>query len=54
MVSNEDELYIEFVVLDEIYNVVVKTFSIWDRFGVQIYTTSFYRVNTKWVHMLKS
>ena len=36
--SNEDELYIKVVVLDEIYNFVVQTFLIWDCWDVQIFS----------------
>ena len=34
MMSDEGELYIKVVVLDEIYNYVVQTFLIWDRLDV--------------------
>ena len=54
MMSDEDELYTKVVVHDEIYNFVVQYFLIWDHLDVQIYTTRFYRVNTKGVHMLQS
>ena len=37
MMSDEDELYIKVVVLDEIYNFVVQTFLIWDHLDVQIF-----------------
>jgi hypothetical protein len=37
MMSDEDELYIKVVVLNEIYNFVIQTFLIWDRLDVQIY-----------------
>jgi hypothetical protein len=33
--SDEDELYIKVIVLDEIYNFVFQTFLIWDRLDVQ-------------------
>ena len=36
--SDEDELYIKVVVLDEIYNFVVQTFLIEDRLDVQIFS----------------
>jgi hypothetical protein len=54
MMSNEDEHYIEVVVLNKIYNLVVQTFFIWDILYVQIYTTRFCIVNTKGVQMLHS
>ena len=38
MMSDEDELYIKVVVLDEIYNFIVQTFLIWDRLDVQIFS----------------
>jgi hypothetical protein len=37
MMSDEDEIYIKFVVLDEIYNFIVQIFLIWDRLDVQIF-----------------
>ena len=36
--SDEDELYIKVVVLDEIYNFVVQTFLIWNCLDVQIFS----------------
>jgi hypothetical protein len=44
--SNEDELYIKVLALNEIYNFVVQTLLIWDHLDFQIYTTNFCRVNT--------
>ena len=38
MMSDEHELYIKVVVLDEIYNFVVQIFLIWDRLDVQIFS----------------
>ena len=38
MMSDEDELYIKVVVLNEIYNFVDQTFLIWDRLDVQIFS----------------
>ena len=38
MMSDEDELYIKVVVLNEIYNFVVQTILIWDRLDVQIFS----------------
>ena len=38
MMSDEDELYIKVVVLDEIYNFVVQTFLILDSLDVQIFS----------------
>jgi hypothetical protein len=52
--SDEDELYIKVVLLNAIFNFVVKAIFIWDRLDLKIYTTRFYRVNTKGVHMLHS
>jgi hypothetical protein len=37
MISDEDEFYIKVVVLDEIYNIVIQTFFIWDRLDDQIF-----------------
>jgi len=37
MMSDEDELYIKVVVLDEIYIFMVQIFLIWDRLDVQIF-----------------
>jgi hypothetical protein len=37
MMSDKDELYIKFVVLNEIYNFIVQTSLIWDRLDVQIF-----------------
>ena len=36
--SDEDELYIKVVVLDDIYNFIVQTFLIWDSLDVQIFS----------------
>ena len=38
MMSNDDELYINVVVLDEIYNFEVQTFLIIDHLDVQIFS----------------
>ena len=38
MMSDEDQLYIKVVVLNEIYNFVVQTILIWDRLDVQIFS----------------
>ena len=38
MMSDEDELYIKLIVLDEIYNFVVQSFLIWDHLDVQIFS----------------
>jgi hypothetical protein len=54
MMSNDDELYIEVIVLDKIYNLADQTFFIWDILDVQIYTTRFCIVNTKGIQMLHS
>jgi hypothetical protein len=37
MMSDKDEIYIKFVVLDEIYNFVVQIFLIGDHLDVQIF-----------------